>query len=413
MSRLQDTLRDKNNTVEHRKEFSDFHKIKKKKELNKKIIKYTAICGCIAVVLGAIYVPQYFIKDNEDSIEVKLNVGAVTEYNAALKNASEEDWDKDGVINSIEQQKGLSVWNADSDGDGFSDYYELSNNLKANEKDQSLTDMMKTILKSKDEKYDMAYKVNGVVLWADDIKSRTYGRVIRTPDGGYQFTNFKGYAQFPEGTCAYRIKNGKHVKLKYRKKEDAYYIKEDELVYVYDSKPDMVNRITFFGKSFYTSDNFFTKILSGIFPDKGVIIASSRMASIDADNELAGSTVVSSVGKATYTDKINRFSANTNTLDDLVTLRSLIQNNQAVPVSFYSDKKGEYLGIVYGYTRNGDLIIADYYSKDYVGILNIGYTAETLYNGNDITQKEIFTFSGLGFISENGDRINFLDNNFH
>lgn len=83
MSRLQDTLRDKNNTVEHRKEFSDFHKIKKKKELNKKIIKYTAICGCIAVVLGAIYVPQYFIKDNEDSIEVKLNVGAVTEYNAA------------------------------------------------------------------------------------------------------------------------------------------------------------------------------------------------------------------------------------------------------------------------------------------------------------------------------------------
>ena len=384
MSRLQDTLRDKNNTVEHRKEFSDFHKIKKKKELNKKIIKYTAICGCIAVVLGAIYVPQYFIKDNEDSIEVKLNVGAVTEYNAALKNASEEDWDKDGVINLIEQQKGLSVWNADSDGDGFSDYYELSNNLKANEKDQSLTDMMKTILKSKDEKYDMAYKVNGVVLWADDIKSRTYGRVIRTPDGGYQFTNFKGYAQFPEGTCAYRIKNGKHVKLKYRKKEDAYYIKEDELVYVYDSKPDMVNRITFFGKSFYTSDNFFTKILSGIFPDKGVIIASSRMASTDADNELA-----------------------------LVTLRSLIQNNQAVPVSFYSDKKGEYLGIVYGYTRNGDLIIADYYSKDYVGILNIGYTAETLYNGNDITQKEIFTFSGLGLNSENGDRINFLDNNFH
>lgn len=120
----------------------------------------------------------------------------MTEYNAALKNASEEDWDKDGVINSIEQQKGLSVWNADSDGDGFSDYYELSNNLKANEKDQSLTDMMKTILKSKDEKYDMAYKVNGVVLWADDIKSRTYGRVIRTPDGGYQFTNFKDMRSF-------------------------------------------------------------------------------------------------------------------------------------------------------------------------------------------------------------------------
>ena len=100
------------------------------------------------------------------------------------------------LLITIEQQKGLSVWNADSDGDGFSDYYELSNNLKANEKDQSLTDMMKTILKSKDEKYDMAYKVNGVVLWADDIKSRTYGRVIRTPDGGYQFTNFKGYGSY-------------------------------------------------------------------------------------------------------------------------------------------------------------------------------------------------------------------------
>lgn len=56
--------------------------------------------------------------------------------------------------------------------------------------------MMKTILKSKDEKYDMAYKVNGVVLWADDIKSRTYGRVIRTPDGGYQFTNLKDMRSF-------------------------------------------------------------------------------------------------------------------------------------------------------------------------------------------------------------------------
>ena len=72
MSRLQDTLRDKNNTVEHRKEFSDFHKIKKKKELNKKIIKYTAICGCIAVVLGAIYVPQYFIKNFTDSVRKLL-----------------------------------------------------------------------------------------------------------------------------------------------------------------------------------------------------------------------------------------------------------------------------------------------------------------------------------------------------
>lgn len=413
MSRLQDTLRDKNNTVEHRKEFSDFHKIKEKKELNKKIIKYSAIGGSVAVVLGAIYIPQFFIKDIENSVDIKFNVGAVTEYNTALKNASEEDWDKDGVINSIEQQKGLSVWNADSDGDGFSDYYELSNNLKANEKDQSLTDMMKTVLKNKDERYDMAYKVNDVVLWADDIKSRTYGRVIRTPDGGYQFTNFKGYAQFPDGVYAYKIKNGKHVKLKYRKKENAYYIKGDELVYVYDSKPDMVNEITFFGKTFYASDNFFTKILSEIFPDKGVIIASSRMASTDADNELAGSTIISNIGKTTYSENINRFAANTNTLDDFVTLRSLIQNNQAVPVSFYSDEKGEYLAIVYGYTRNGNLILADYYSKEYIGILNIGYTAETLYDGSYITQKEIFTFNGFGLNSENGDRINFLDKNFH
>ena len=83
MSRLQDTLRDKNNTVEHRKEFSDFHKIKEKKELNKKIIKYSAIGGSVAVVLGAIYIPQFFIKDIENSVDIKFNVGAVTEYNTA------------------------------------------------------------------------------------------------------------------------------------------------------------------------------------------------------------------------------------------------------------------------------------------------------------------------------------------
>ena len=412
MSRLQSVIKEKNDTINHRKEFSDFHKIKKKRENTKKIIKGTVIGTLIVLIIGFIYLPQFFLKkDESEDIIITPNLSIFSEYNIALKNGSEEDWDNDGVINSIEEQKGLNIWNADSDGDGFTDYYELSVNGKANEKDQSLTEKMKTILKDKDEKYDMAYKVNDVILWADDIRSRTYGSVIRTPNGGYQFTNFKGYAQFPEEGVAYKIKNGKHVKMKYRKKGNAYYINGDALVYIYDSRPVMVNKVTFFNKEFYTSDNFVMRFISFILPDKG-FIASSRMASTDADNTFAGSTTVSGISKVSYSNDINRFSANTNSLEDMLTYRTLIQKNIAVPVSLFDDDKGEYLGVAYGYTKNGDIIIADYYSKEFVGTLKVSYTAETLYDGNNIFQKEYFNYKGLGFNSEDGSRIRFLNENF-
>lgn len=411
MSRLQEVIKDKNNTITHRKEFSDFHKLKKKKEKKIKGIKIFITVTGIILVAGFIYIPQFFMNIEEDEVKVNINSGVFPEYNAAVRDAAEQDWDNDGVINLMETQKGLSIWKADSDGDGFTDYYELSAKTDATDKDLSLTKKMKELLTAKNEKYDMAYKINDVVLWADDIKSRTYGSVIHTPDGGYQFTNFKGYAQFPEGSVAYKIKDGRHVKLKYRKKENAYYIKEDCLVYLYDEEPEMVNKITFFRNSFYAADNFMTRFLSCILPDKG-FVASSRMAVKDTSETMAGAVLASGVSSASYPADINRFSKNTNSLEDMLMYRSLIQENIPVPVLLFSDELGEYKGIAYGYTDNGNLLIADYFSKTYIGVLKISYTAETLCDGTDIYQKKKFNFKGLGFNSENGDRIYFLNEKF-
>lgn len=412
MKRLEKLLNEKNETVTHRKEFSDFHKEKKKRELNKKLLKSGCIAAVVLALVGFIYIPQFFIKENKtNETNVNKNASAIGEYNTALKTAGNEDWDNDGVINSLEQYKLTNEWKADTDGDGYTDVYELNSNSNPAENNHSLTDTMKDYLSSRGEKYDMAFKINDVTLWADDIKSRTYGYVVPTPDGGFEFTNFKGYAQFSAGTVAYKIENGKHIRLKYRKKEDAYYINGDCTVYVYESPLKMTNKVTFFNSSFYTSDNLVTKALSFILPDKG-FIASERMASVDAETDYIQNTIITNISKVSIPEDINKFSKNNTSLTDMAMLRKLLSSNNPIVVSLYDKDEGEYLGIVYGFTKSGNLLIADYYSKKSVGELKVHYTAETTYDGQ-FNQREYFNFEGLGFNSKDGDRIRFLNKNFN
>ena len=58
-------------------------------------------------------------------------------------------------------------------------------------------------------------------------------------------------------------------------------------------------------------------------------------------------------------DDQSRFGKNMNSLKDLSWLRKMIEAGECVAVSLYSPNSGEAVGIVYGYTENGSLLVAN------------------------------------------------------
>ena len=81
----------------------------------------------LAFLIAFIYLPGFFLTDssNDTAKAVAPDSSAIRLSNTALRDNQQEDFDGDGLTNAEESDAGTNAWNADTDGDGATDYYEL------------------------------------------------------------------------------------------------------------------------------------------------------------------------------------------------------------------------------------------------------------------------------------------------
>lgn len=102
--------------------------------------------------------------------------------------------------------------------------------------------------------------------------------------------------------------------------------------------------------------------------------------------------------------------------EDLAKIYTAIRGKKTVGVSLQSQQRGELLGVIYGFTDFGDLLFADEFGNKTTedGNLYIIYIKEqsaiTIDHTGKLHQREYFDYSGMGFNSEDGDKIYFIFN---
>ena len=379
-----------------------------KKEINYK--KITMISIIIFGILLVLYLPQLLYKpvNNSGSFDTMPDSTAIKLASQYVKDCPDEDFDGDGLSNYKEIEYGCSPFIKDTDKDGVSDYAEITK-YKTNPTKTNST--LLNYIRKKDQEsgksIDTPYKIGNVILWADSYNDKAYGGVIET-FGGYRFTNFNGWAKFPTGKYAYKYENGKHELLKHRANEDAWRIEEDCVVLLYDKELEMSVSVGVLGKQFYIKSNFLTDIIAFVLPNDAGIFTACKIAKIDADINIDGGQTAMFKKPVYNIDELDRFGTAYDSLHVIVKVRECINNNQTIAVSLFSESKGENIGIVCGYTKDGRLMVYNE-NGDFLGYITIYEKAAYMLNEKEqLVVRQWFAFEGLGYSSSNWDRISFF-----
>lgn len=384
----------------------------KKKKKTLLTIKNIFGLSLALVFFAIIYIPQFFMPNESSQQDNETNIIYLQHSlnTMAYFNNGELDYDKDGILNNEELNLQTSMWDIDSDRDGITDYYEI-NTLKTNpiSKDNTLIKIQKELDIANGVSVDSPYQIGNVILWASDYNSKTYGSVIETPTG-YRFSNFTGYAQFPnfENIYVYELKNGVRKQIPMREKEQAWKIEGDTEIEIYTEKLREVYKLSFFGNYIYADKELFSSLLNIVLPEKGFVTSQSMtILDIDPDTRDATTTEIQSIN--INIDDYARLTHQDNKIENLAFVRKAIQDNSCIAVSLYSSEYGEYIGLVYGYSFAGDLLIADINTLKHIGVLKIDETSNKIINnsGEPVLYQK-YEFSGFGFNSLNGDRISFF-----
>ncbi|WP_024859198.1 hypothetical protein [Ruminococcus albus] len=365
----------------------------------------------VAVFLLSVYIPSWITgTEKEEYYSLPIDPKAIEFNEKAAVNYPDEDFDGDGITNSYEILSKTDIFSDDTDGDGFGDKVELALNTDPVKADP-LIKAVKKKDKAEGKTISDPYKDDGVILWADSYEDKANGYVIKDKNG-YYIRNFKGWAQFPETlhkyVYNYNTKAQKLEKMKYRKVEDAYYINKDSYIVILDNKPKYKYTFSAFGTNYKLKNAFFGNTLAFVLPAKGKTYLKCQKTPLFSDSE--SKNIITDVKVLKYTNDFkDRMTKNTNTAADLSSVLKFIESNKCVYVSLFGPEEGESVGIVYGYTPEGDLLVADPETGDYSGKIKIKLKARKIVDENNEIGKLIyFDFTGLGFDSEKGSRINFF-----
>lgn len=389
----------------------------KGRRIRSESVKWIKYFGTLAVVLSAvaavIYVPPLFYRS-----KIEITSSVLTADASALRAATQyykehpgEDFDNDGMINSLEEQYGADPFRVDSDFDGISDFAEV--NITKTSPTVAGKDLAGEVA-AQDERngYTIGtpYKIDDIIFWPDTYADKARGGVVRTVNG-FRFCFYNGWIKFPESVYAYSYENGIHRLLPHRMEEDAWYINGNYEVRCYTEPLRLTNRLSVpFAQDIYLDDSDGARLLSRILPDRGGPLTCIRMAEIDTEPD-TGNSIKNPV-KAPYidTDDPSRFASNRNSLKDYNWVIKNIDAGFCVGASLYSGHTGESLCIIYGYTEEGDLLAADARTLKHAGVIEIKeYAMRMMGQDGEIGQYTWFEWSGLGFDSISyGDRINFL-----
>lgn len=418
MSRLNKVIR--NNTVPIKKEKerkiplydANGHVIRMGNEALKKRISIA-----ILVITGLyiiLYFPGIFIKDKKEidnEYVATPDIGSVKIFKDYLAVSGDKDFDRDGLSNGSENEYGTNPYEKDSDYDGVDDYYEVyvTKTDPAKYDNGLLLEFQKKIDSDNGNTVDTPYKCNNVIMWADNYDSKAYGGVIETPKG-FHFSNFNGYVQFPKGNqiYAYTNDNGKYKLLDYDKDNDVWYIDGYHNVEIFNQKIERITEYKIFGKSLYAKHNFLGDIMTFLLPRKGIIAAENKTRE---DVEPSTGNIVTANNNNIHYDISNgeRFGQNTNSLQDLQFVRTMIDSNRCVEVSLYDLNDGEYRGIIYGYTQDNDLLVADENTLKTVGTIHVDEIGvKGVDKDGNYGISTYFTWYGLGFSSNSYDLISFF-----
>ena len=377
---------------------------KEKKKIPKAPIIILLIIGLLA---GSIYIPAINMADTDINVTKLHGDTSVNKIiNQCLKDNPELDFDEDGLSNDLEAKYSTDPYRADSDNDRLYDYCEL---FKINTSPLSFDGNLTTYVKGNDSDAGKStlspYKMNDVVLWADNISSKSYGSVVNT-GFAYEFSNFTGWAQFPVQGTAYMIDGDYLIPLEYRSNENAYKIEKACSVIVTQNNVNATNRLYLFNNEIDIGNNSFSKFVSTILPDKTKGFISCRYA-----GEYSPANSITSDIKAIDYDlsSYERFMRNDNNINNLANVIDSLKNNKCVLTSLYSEELGESIVIVYGYTSNGELLLANRETLEPVGKIKIKIRTQKVIDKNEVLKEiNIFEFSGMGFDSMKKSYIRFL-----
>jgi len=106
---------------------------------------------------------------------------------------------------------------------------------------------------------------------------------------------------------------------------------------------------------------------------------------------------------------LSRYGANHNHMEDLIYVYYKIDNGRTVVAAMFSSTFGEVVGLVYGYTQEGALLVADIHSLLPAGEIHIvEKRVRLLLRDSHFSTVVQFEFKGCGFNSKNGDTIHFM-----
>lgn len=370
-------------------------KIKKLKKLKKLII----VTSVVLALAGAIYIPQLFIEEvRKNELIFTSDKGRYAAFLKYLDLKRDADFDGDGLSNYLEAQQRSNPFSNDTDHDGVLDSFDKN----PCERDETLL----TILTMQGADIEEPYAINGVILWPDNEEAWSLGAVIPV-QSGYQFTDFQGWAKFPSGKYAYKFAGGKHTLLDYKQNANAWYIEEDCVVVLVDEQIENTYLISLFGYETYMR-NSFGAFLAKVLPDKGWIAGETMWLEdtfVDTSDNIYAKYQTTNI---TQLDD-SRYSTYSNKLDDLADVYRFIDQGDCVLASLMSEDHGETIVEVYGYTKSGDLIVADPHSKSTNGVIFIqANCSRALDKNNNITENSWFEYYGCGYDSSNGDLIGFF-----
>lgn len=339
------------------------------------------------------------IKPNESGVKNMLDYG---------KDHPNDDFDMDGLTNAEESVLGSDMRNPDTDNDGISDYAEAHiYNTRPTQSDNKLLSIVKDRLEKNGVNISTPYKIHDVVMWADNLGSRARGTVIPTIRG-YRFCNFTGYAQFPENAYAYKIVNGYHVPLDYRPEENAWRIDDDLEVILYEQPLETAYLLTAFGEQYYVEEGTLTKVLSLLLPKEHSFMTIRKVVLQDNWNVEVSATVTGKVMPKIDKNDMSRFGNSTTQFSDVTDVYTSIMSGKPVAVSLQSPSRGEFIGVVYGYTDYGDMLVANE-KGEHVGVLDIIECSSVMVDqNNEMRLREYVEAEGLGFDTRLGDKIHFI-----
>ena len=378
------------------------------------------IIAAFALLLISIYLPPLFISEPSVDIYASVDLSAKADRTAMesaqiyLRNNPEADFDNDGLTNEAELNANTGVYIIDNDDDGVTDYAELYLTQTAPRiPDTSIQSFVINADAKTGNAVNTPFKMDDVVLWADDYASKARGSVLPLEDGSYIFYHFKGWVQFPVGKFAYMVQNGLQTAL--RTNENGYfYINTDAMVNVrvYEEQPAACHILNLLGARYTIPDNLLGKLLSFLLPSNGFGLITCRSAlRNDLDDTWTESAIANPITKHSV-DVLSedRFSADQRDLKTLNSIFSQIDSGNNVILSLMSHSVGESLVEVYGYTNRNNLLVCDPLTGAELGIIRVSpYSTRLLDASGTIQEYQFYFWSGCGYSSSARHRIVVVD----